>query len=250
MDKSGVVFVFWILFLGLSLTACDQGQTSPTEVSLSSADSIAYSPLVYENLSAFPTLDQPLQLDHAFFSDSTRNSTKATLPMELVREFASKLGSDEESKQQIYYINDYLKIQTSKEEEEYEDYLKTLDIGMTRDAQCFGLGQLRYGDSVGIVLWKINYASFDACPMYEGSHILASLYLHGELLSTSLVAQTETGSDTPMGYEANTYSKWLKNGTVNLQTSIITREANKVIEQQQKKRTCLVTRNGLVEIKQ
>lgn len=239
-----------LLFTAWNFMSCDNKQENLTDVSISSKDSITYSSTVNEFLNAFPLMDADLKLDHLFFEDSTRNHTHSILSKALVQELAAELGEDEESKQQIYYINDYYKIQTMKDDRKYEEYVQSLDIGMTKDAQCYALGRLHYGDSIGILLWKINYSSYEACPMYAGNHILASLYYHGKLMKTHLVAQEEAGMDAPMGYEANTYSTWQKMGKIFVHATILTSEEEKIIEKQENKRIWKITRKGLIQAKQ
>jgi hypothetical protein len=233
-----------ILFLTVILFSCSESPKPVTKNKEEKAK-VSYSMTVDQHLSSFPLLKFPCVIDGNFLKDSSKNHTSFPISIGLVSELASNFGGDDDSQRESYYVNDFIKIQTAKQEGKYDDFVQKLDIGMTKDANCYALGRLEFGDSLGLLIWKVVFTSYEACPYFSGTHVLGSIYQNGKLIKTYQLAMNESGADAPMSFNAKKKVRIDKNGILKMFTSTETLEEEVVIETEKIEKVFVLTSSGI-----
>lgn len=190
-------------------------------------------------------------LNEKFMGDSIKNNTKNLLSLENVRFLASTIHSDSISEINQYYLKDYFTIEQAKKKKKYEEYLSKLDIGMMKDANCYALNRLEFGDSLAILIWKIEFSSYEACPYYEGTHFLASLIADNKLLQTIQLATEESSADAPITSKTLQTGKISEKGIFNFAYESTVSEMGEikeeVIEHVSKKKEFFISKKGFVK---
>lgn len=222
--------VLYFAFVTLLLTSClgKEIKSSPDE------KTIEFPQLIQEKLGDFPLIALPYQIDSTFFDkDSNATYDNGNLSIEMVKLLASPLASDDASNRERYYLNDFYQIAEAKANGKYHELKKDLDIGMTENAQCKSIGRLEFGDSMSIVIWEIEYKSFDACPFFTGHHVLGSLIKDGKVISCMQLASHESSADAPMSIEMFQLTSIASNGVITVKTHSCTNEELMVVEKAQ-----------------
>lgn len=186
---------------------------------------------ISSQLAKFRLKSQGLIIDSSYFSgDSNFRFTKGNLSIETVKWLSKKLAKDEITTREKYYINDFYLIKESKEKGKYNQFKKSLDIGMTENAVCNAAGRVEFGDTMALLLWEIIYKSYDACPFYFGHDVMGSLVKNGKMVACITLACKQSGTDAPMSYEMFQTAKIDLNGQIILRNQSSTSEENSVIE--------------------
>lgn len=205
---------------------------------------IIYPEFLTKSISQSDQLTLPFTIDSLFFLDTSGNKKLRVIPIEEVEFLTKTLHKEEASDANRYYINDYLKIKNAKLDHHYEAFKKKLDIGMIQDAECYYLGKIEYQDSVALILWELTYSSYEACPVFEGKHVMASLIYNGEVVHSLEIAAHETSIDPPIDAE-NFYTCSIKqNGQINRQYIFNVNEKDVSIEKGSNQRQFRITKKG------
>jgi hypothetical protein len=114
----------------------------------------------------------PLKIDSSFIA---RADTAEPLRYNALRSMKAQFASIENDKQLQYFINDFCRIDSMKALGQYGKYAEGLDVGMMQNASAFRLGNIRLNDKTDLLLWRLHFSSFDACPFYNGTLIVGSL---------------------------------------------------------------------------
>ncbi len=140
-------------------------------------------------------INLPLRLDSNFVSKPRRYRAIDNVTIsELSINFTSKNEHDN------WLISEVLKINSLKQSKKYKNYVSKLDIGQMKDASAYILNQITFKDTA-VILWAINYSSYEACPFYAGSEFYASLIHQGKVLKSFKVAKYEGAGDAPVHCE-------------------------------------------------
>lgn len=210
---------------------------------------IIYPEFLAKSISKLDKLTLPFTIDSLFFLDTNRSKKLRVIPLEEVEFLTKNLHKEEASDANRYYINDYLKIKNAKLDHQYETFKKKLDIGMIQDAECYYLGKIEYPDSVAILVWKLTYSSYEACPVFEGNHVMASLIYNGEIIQTFELAAHETNIDPPMDAE-NFYTCSINHtGLINRHYLFNVNEEEVSIEKGTKRQQFRITKKGFIQAK-
>lgn len=197
--------------------------------------------------SHFEHIELPFKINHAFFLDSTKNHTKRKLALNEVELLSEKMNTDSLTENCEYYRISYRKIENVKQKKQYESYIESLDIGMMQDAEAFALYTFTLGDSVGVLIWKIHYDSYPACPMFTGDHVYASVFSSGNLIQSSLIASMEYSADAPITNETFIEINLDKNGKFRQLLESITSEEENTIEQYKMHYNGVINSKGFVK---
>ena len=154
------------------------------------------------------------KIDSTYFEDSSLHKKLVQIPLEDVEMLSKTLHQEEVSESNRYYLNDYKTIKEAKLDGKYDAFLEKLDIGMIKDADAFYLGRLEFGDSIGIVIWQLNYSSYEACPFFSGIHILATSIYEGKVIQTIEIAGHEINADAPISAENYYLSRVTSKGLI------------------------------------
>lgn len=211
---------------------------------------ITYPDSLLGELQNFPKLPLPYSIDSLFFAaDSTLKIGKGTLFSPIVKILSTPMATDELSKREQYYLNDYFKISAAKKEGKYTELKANLDIGMTENAVCNPIGRIEFGDTAAMLIWEIKYESYPACPSYFGHDIMGTYIRRGDVISCMHLASRESGADAPMSYETIQLAKVDKNGRINVLTTSKTVEDSTIIEQSKSHFHYQITSSGFKQLK-
>ncbi|MES2588021.1 MAG: hypothetical protein V4622_03505 [Bacteroidota bacterium] len=213
MKNRLTLYIAFLLVATYVINSC----TSKTEkkVPLEVKKEVSYPREIKKRLKNFVLLEQDFVLDTLFMQDSIKNHLKYKLSINEVKFLSSKLKDDDVTEPNSYYLNDYIKIERAKKTGKYAAFVERLDIGMMKDASCYALGRVEFGDSLAVLIWKIDFSSYEACPFYSGTHFLATLISNGELIECMQIACSESAGDAPMSSETVQEAKFSKKGRLN-----------------------------------
>ena len=145
------------------------------------------------NLSSkFDTLQLPFILKH---EDLEKHSSKGELSAKQL-EFVSQNFQDKDV-ESYTYLKDALKMYKRKQKGTYQEYVDNLDLAQLKDATAHPYGQLNL-DSAIVLLWIIDYSSFEACPFYTGKDLYASVIQNDSVQTTVYLGNEGSGGDPPM----------------------------------------------------
>ena len=139
----------------------------------------------------FDTLALPFHLKHEdldnFESPAELNRSQFSF---LYQNF-DKTGIDDYT-----YIKDASEMYDLKNKGEYEAYVAHLDLAQLRDATAHPFGQINL-DTAVVLLWTVNYSSFEACPFYAGTDLYASVVQNDSVQTTVFLGNESSGGDPP-----------------------------------------------------
>ena len=246
-EKTGMKPLLSFALLTLLLVSCigKEIKSSPDE------NAVVYPQLVGERLDDdFPLMQIPYKIDSVFFeNDSAVNYEKGNMSIDLVKLLSKSLASDEASDRERYYLNDFYQIAEAKENSTYEKLKNSLDIGMTENASCKSIGRVEFGDTMAVLVWEINYKSFDACPFFSGHHVLGTLIKNGNVISCMQLASHESSADAPMSIELFQLASISEKGIITVKNHTSTNEELIVVEKAESFFKYKITDTGFKAIK-
>lgn len=195
----------------------------------------------------FKTVQGTLKFDNELLADTSENLSLYKLNVEQVNFLSSELAKDKLSEINSYYIKDFNTIEASKKAKKYHDYVLKLDIGMMKDINCYTLNKVELNDSTAVLFWKINYKSFEACPYYFGTHIMASVVSAGKLIQTIQVAAKESSIDPPMSNEVYQVANYLGKGVLKTKYTSITKESDSEMERIEERFNYQISSAGFIK---
>jgi len=104
------------------------------------------------------------------------------------------------------YLNDFFRLDSLITNKKYNEYIDQLDIGMIKTCNAYINGQLIVSDDINIILWSLNYSTYEACPYTSGTKILGTLFYNETYKNTIQLGESSGGGDAPMYWETNVYS--------------------------------------------
>jgi hypothetical protein len=102
-----------------------------------------------------------------------------------------------------YYIKIFCELDSLKSVGAYEEYVRNLDIGMMQVADAFVEGMIQLNDQKQVLLWSINYSTYEACPFASGAAVYGTLLDNYEVINTMLLAEVSSGGDPPSWGDTN-----------------------------------------------
>lgn len=102
-----------------------------------------------------------------------------------------------------YYIDKSLELYKLKAEGKYNTYTAELDLGQLRDATVHPYGRIDL-DTAMLLLWRIEFTSFEACPYYAGAELYVSVVTGDTVNQCYLVGEEWAGGDPPAAGEIMT----------------------------------------------
>ena len=100
-------------------------------------------------------------------------------------------------------IETFIKLDSLKTNGGYDDYQANIDIGQTRYSVGQIIGKLRINSQSTLLLWSLDYATYEACPWGAGTYIFGTVFTNNVGTNTCLLAENSGGGDPPSW--GNTY---------------------------------------------
>lgn len=99
----------------------------------------------------------------------------------------------------LYHVDDFYFFDSlSNIEGAYEEYLAVLDIGMMAQTNAFAVQQVKVDDSTRIMLWCVNYSTYEACPYASGTILYGTIIRNGHVTSCTILGEDSSGADAPV----------------------------------------------------
>jgi len=111
------------------------------------------------------------------------------------------------SYQGLIPIDDYFffdSLQHMADSGAYEEYLAVLDIGMMAQTNAFAAQEVIVDDSTKILLWCVNYSTYEACPYASGTILYGTIVRNGRVTSCTILGEDSSGADAPVWGETLT----------------------------------------------
>jgi hypothetical protein len=102
-----------------------------------------------------------------------------------------------------YYMEVFCELDSLKSAGAYADYVNNLDIGMMQVADAFVEGIIDLGEGKHMLLWSINFSTYEACPYASGAAVYGTLLSNYEVQNTMLLAEVSGGGDPPAWGDTN-----------------------------------------------
>lgn len=110
-------------------------------------------------------------------------------------------------------INEFCEIDSLKENGAFEEYLKKIDIGMTKSSIAFKIGYLTLPTGTNVFLWGIEYSSYEACPYFSGKILVATYVNESGKNSSFLIAESSGAGDPPATGKTDLWCTITKEGS-------------------------------------
>lgn len=106
-----------------------------------------------------------------------------------------------------YNISTFIKLDSIKNSGDWDDYQSTLDLGMARYSNGNVVGTVQIDEHLQILLWSIDYATYEACPYGSGTYIFGTLFALNHALNTCLLGEMSGGGDPPAWGDTRAYAE-------------------------------------------
>ena len=140
-----------------------------------------------------PFIVDSLLLDSLFNGDFTESD----LSSQEAQFLGFKMPENSPSQWSRYSLTEYIEIDSIKENGNYNEFLESLDLGQTQDANATLLGQITVSENEYYILWTTSYYTLEACPYGHGSYIWATYFNNNEPYDAVLVGEISGGADAP-----------------------------------------------------
>jgi hypothetical protein len=188
--------------LGILLSACggesdvvntttDTTQTDTTAVAVPNID-IDESAL----LAKYTGVSLPFAQDSAYLDDMAM-AESSKLTADEVRYLSYNFLENDMSYSGKSTIDDVLFFDSLKTNDAYEEYLEILELGMMKDANAFAAQKIALDDSTELLLWYVDFGTYEACPYFAGKNLYASVFRNNAVRSATLVGENSGGGDAP-----------------------------------------------------
>lgn len=159
----------------------------------------------------FKKLNLPFVIDTTFIQTIDTNKR---ISYQQVRQLGEKIleldyGSPE------YNINGFCKIDSLKQEEKYQQYIDSLDIGMLKTAIAFKVGYIDLGNNRKLFIWGTCLSSFEACPFFSGTHLIGT-FKNSKNENTHFLLAQLAGSGDPPAFLNQEITARIENETVKI----------------------------------
>jgi hypothetical protein len=210
--------LFFVLIFFACCTPEKPSEKNPADVTDSILSEKGISGVTFDE-KLFRKLKLPLVLDTTFVMKADTNER---ISFSQVRGLKTKFADHPALDLVSYPLNEFCRIDSLKENEVYADYVKGLDIGMTKNSIAFKVGWLEFDNGTKLFLWGLNYTSFEACPFFSGKVILGTFVNEKNENTTFVIAERSGGGDPPSMGNTDVTAKITADGVVDMESINIT----------------------------
>lgn len=204
--------LFYTAIILLVVASCNNIVNKSSDSSLTEIKTFFY------NDKGLKSLSFPLTIDTTFILNTDTNSR---ITYKQVRELSANLFMDELVSELANELNDFCKIDSLKHAGKYNDYIKKLDIGMTKKSIAYSVGSLKFDIGNALFIWGITNSSYEACPVFYGTKLMATYIHENKIVTTFLIGEVSGFSDPPSTSKNLISSKILNNGKTEINTFLI-----------------------------
>lgn len=203
--------LFISLFLACGILSCDNSTLKidasfdkPTK-QVSGSDNNVNSSKDLDTLRAMPddligrvnnTLDVPYVLDHKKIETLDQSDNKLT--QQEVTLLTEHLVLHNDFRYIKYRIESYFQFHHLKDSIGEDAYMEDIDLGMTQNCDAYVNKKVNLTEKTSLLIWSLDYSTYEACPFYAGTYVLATLCVDGKVSHTVFVGESSGGGDAPV----------------------------------------------------
>ncbi|TNF47004.1 MAG: hypothetical protein EP305_09240 [Bacteroidetes bacterium] len=179
------------------LLSCSSEKKEIKEGEKAENESIAYEPKFPDSLkkliSNFNTSELPFRADSNLLEKLDAQKFVLLDNEQILSLYSNYVPSE---KWNSYYVDEVIGMNLRKRNSTYESYLESLDLAMLKDANAYAI-QLFAKEDIGLMLWGIEYSSYEACPFYAGWELYVSVIKEGKVDKCIKVGGIQSAGDPP-----------------------------------------------------
>lgn len=193
----------YLFGLGLLLTACSgESNTTTTNSDTTKTDTLALLPNididVNSLLSKFTvSVNEPFIQDTLYLAEKVSMSDTTALAIDEIKYLSYNYIENEMSFSGKSSIDDAMFFDSLKANNEYEGYVEVIDIGMMKDAKAYVAQKVVLDETTTLLLWFVDYGTYEACPYSSGKTLYASVFQNNEVKSCTLIGEDSSSGDAP-----------------------------------------------------
>jgi len=147
-----------------------------------------------------------------------------SLPGDDARMLFSKAPQHNLNETPAYLFDYFLKIDSLKRAGEYSAYVESLDIGMIKEARTKKLFRVRLHPETLLIVWGMDYHSYEACPWSRGSFVFVTIVHKGEPGETLCLSLNDAGGDPPVSGNTERQATIQEDGSISIHQKDISDE--------------------------
>lgn len=202
--------IFYVTAFGLLLVSCggQSDTTTPVHDSIPADSGVVAVPNIAIDINAL-LAKYTIRSKTPFIQDSTYFEKQGMIESSALSGDEVKYLSYNFIENDMAYsgkstIEDVLFFDSLKTNDAYEQYVEVLDIGMMRDANAYAAEKITLDDSTDLLLWYVDFGTYEACPYFAGQNLYASVFRNNEVRSCTLIGEMSGGGDAPYWSETMT----------------------------------------------
>ena len=142
------------------------------------------------------TLNAPYVLDHKEIEALDQSDNELT--QQEVALLTEHLVENEDFGFIKYRLESYFKVHHLKDSIGEEAYMEDIDLGMTKNCDAYVNKKVNLTENRSLLIWSLDYSTYEACPYYAGTYVLATLCVDGKISHTAFVGESSGGGDAPV----------------------------------------------------
>ncbi|MGZ3864695.1 MAG: hypothetical protein ACXVPN_09880 [Bacteroidia bacterium] len=164
-----------------------------------------------KSVSLFKETSLPLTIDTTFIFMSGGGDSLGSFE---IRALSANIFKHALSGGLEYNLNTFCRIDSIKEAGKYQQYIDSLDIGMTKVSTAHALSEFRLDSNTLILVWSLYSSSYEACPSSESWTVYATVVYKGDVKETCLLGECSSWVDPPVATERMITSKITAEGII------------------------------------
>lgn len=159
----------------------------------------------------FKETSLPLSVDTSFIFMLGRGDSLGSFE---IRALVGNILKHELSGGLEYEMGIFCRIDSIKEAGKYQQYIDSLDIGMTKVSTAHALNEFHLDNNTLVLIWGLYSSSYEACPSSESWTVYGTIVYKGEVKETFLLGECSSWVDPPVATERTVTSEMAGNGTI------------------------------------
>ncbi len=108
-----------------------------------------------------------------------------------------------------FYVTEFLLFDSLAENDLLEAHTENLDLGQTAHCDGMVLELFSPNDSTDLLIWLIDYHTYEACPYGWGTTCFVSLFVKGDFINSAVAGTFNGGADPPVWGDDLIVSEWM-----------------------------------------
>jgi hypothetical protein len=205
-----------LLILATSCGSSKSGdEVTATDSTTVDSANVELSPEIKDLADRFQFHDAPQLIADSLFIEGIEKTD--SLDSKQVLLLAAKWFDHPISNENSYDIENFYKIDSIKKAGKYAEYVSNLDIGMMKNANVYAVAQFKISEKTTVLIWALEYYSYEACPYSNGTSLNFTLLNEGVLGESFVLGEVMSAGDPPVGMTREIYGKLEHDGKFSLE---------------------------------